>query len=64
MHSTLTRAQNVFGFFTTVAFTIMALLAASDLVTPRAPSASVKLRDVQVYVSSSLALSFPYPAPL
>lgn len=49
MHSTLVRAQNVFGFFTTVAFTVAALVAVSVVLFPQTPSASLKLRNVQVY---------------
>lgn len=48
MHSTLVRAQNVFGLFTTVAFCVAAAIALSVLISPQAPSASVKLRNVQV----------------
>ncbi|KAJ9659452.1 Signal peptidase complex subunit [Coniosporium apollinis] len=48
MHSTLVRAQTVFGFFTTVAFCVAALIALSDFVSPQTPSADVKLRNVQV----------------
>ncbi|CAL3970231.1 hypothetical protein PZA11_006492 [Diplocarpon coronariae] len=48
MHSTVVRAQNVFGFFTTVAFVVAALIAFSDLLAPRTPSASVIVKDVQV----------------
>jgi len=48
MHSTIVRAQNVFGFFTTVAFAVAALIACSDLIAPRTPSASVSVKDVQV----------------
>ncbi|KAF2202632.1 signal peptidase 22 kDa subunit [Delitschia confertaspora ATCC 74209] len=48
MHSTLVRAQNVFGFFTTVAFCVAAVIALSVVVSPQTPSASVKLRNVQV----------------
>ncbi|KAI1647213.1 signal peptidase 22 kDa subunit [Daldinia loculata] len=48
MYNSLTRIQNVFGFFTTVAFVIAALIAASDLTAPRAPSATVKPTNVQV----------------
>ncbi|KAL3422915.1 signal peptidase subunit [Phlyctema vagabunda] len=48
MHSTLVRAQNVFGFFTTVCFAVAALIAASDIISPRTPSASVSIKDVQV----------------
>ncbi|KAH6639067.1 signal peptidase subunit-domain-containing protein [Boeremia exigua] len=48
MHSALVRLQNVFGFFTTVAFTIAAVIALSSFVSPQAPSATVALRNVQV----------------
>jgi len=48
MHSTITRAQNVFGFFTTVAFVIAALIAASDLSAPRNPSSDIVVNNVQV----------------
>ncbi|KAI9822479.1 MAG: hypothetical protein M1827_000198 [Pycnora praestabilis] len=48
MHSTLVRAQNVFGFFTTVAFFIAALVALSVIVSPQNPSARVKVKSVQV----------------
>ncbi|KAI9744300.1 MAG: hypothetical protein M1818_002452 [Claussenomyces sp. TS43310] len=48
MHSSLVRAQNIFGFFTTVAFTIAALVATSDLFLARTPSASLAVGNVQV----------------
>ncbi|KAF2801583.1 signal peptidase 22 kDa subunit [Mytilinidion resinicola] len=48
MHSALVRVQNVFGFFTTVAFVVATVIALSVVVTPQAPSASVKLKNVQV----------------
>ncbi|KAF2657117.1 signal peptidase 22 kDa subunit [Lophiostoma macrostomum CBS 122681] len=48
MHSALVRVQNVFGFFTTVAFTVATLIALSTFINPQAPSASIKLRNVQV----------------
>ncbi|KAI9789520.1 MAG: hypothetical protein M1835_001602 [Candelina submexicana] len=48
MHSTLVRAQNVFGFFTSVAFFVAALIALSVIVSPQNPSASINLRNVQV----------------
>jgi hypothetical protein len=50
MHSALVRAQNVFGFFTTVAFAVAALIAASDMIAARTPSATVSVDKVQVYV--------------
>ncbi|KAL6722156.1 Signal peptidase complex subunit [Lecanora helva] len=48
MHSVLVRAQNAFGFFTTVAFCTALLTAFSVLLTPQSPSASINLRNVQV----------------
>ncbi|KAI1477212.1 signal peptidase 22 kDa subunit [Daldinia eschscholtzii] len=48
MYNSLTRIQNVFGFFTTVAFVVAALIAASDLTSPRTPSATIKPTNVQV----------------
>ncbi|KAH8805872.1 microsomal signal peptidase-like protein subunit [Xylogone sp. PMI_703] len=48
MHSTLVRAQNVFGFFTTVAFFVAAFIALSDFSQPRTPQAEVFVKDIQV----------------
>lgn len=49
MYNTLTRAQNTFGFFTTVAFFVAAFVALSDFITPRAPLVgSLKTTNVQV----------------
>jgi hypothetical protein len=48
MHSTLVRLQNVFGFFTTVAFTVASIIALSSFVSPQNPTASISLRNVQV----------------
>ncbi|KAI1733705.1 signal peptidase subunit [Xylaria scruposa] len=48
MYNSLTRLQNVFGFFTTVAFVVGAIIAASDFTAPRTPSASIKPTNVQV----------------
>ncbi|KAF1363682.1 signal peptidase 22 kDa subunit [Lizonia empirigonia] len=48
MHSALVRLQNVFGFFTTVAFTVAAVIALSSFVVPQSPSAAVQMRSVQV----------------
>lgn len=48
MYNALTRVQNVFGFFTTVAFFVGALIALSDLTAPRQPDASVVPTNVQV----------------
>ncbi len=50
MHSTLVRAQNVFGYFTTVVFIISALIASSVIFLPQTPDAKVAVRSVQVYV--------------
>ena len=51
MHSSLVRVQNVFGYFTTVAFCTAIFVALSVLVTPQSPSASIQLRNVQVYAN-------------
>ena len=51
MHSSLVRLQNVFGFFTTVAFTVAGLVAISVVLNSQSPSAEIKLRNVQVSVS-------------
>ncbi|GAW25418.1 putative signal peptidase subunit [Rosellinia necatrix] len=48
MYNSLTRIQNVFGFFTTVAFVVSAIIAASDFAVPRTPSASIKPTNTQV----------------
>ncbi|KAL9129496.1 MAG: hypothetical protein Q9217_002056 [Psora testacea] len=50
MHSTIVRAQNCFGFFTTVAFCTALLTALSVLFIPQNPSASIEpvLRNIQV----------------
>ncbi|KAL9004477.1 MAG: hypothetical protein Q9188_002707 [Gyalolechia gomerana] len=48
MHSALVRVQNVFGFFTTVAFCTAIAVALSVTVIPQAPSAEIELRNVQV----------------
>lgn len=50
MHSALVRVQNVFGFFTTVAFVTAIVVALSVTLIPQTPSASIELRNVQVYV--------------
>ena len=54
MHSSLVRIQNVFGFFTTVAFSLGALIALSVIVSPQSPTASLSMRNVQVYVYPGL----------
>lgn len=49
MYSSIVRIQNTFGFFTTVAFCVAALIAASDFLSPRAPTInSLKTTSVQV----------------
>jgi signal peptidase complex subunit 3 len=48
MHSALVRLQSVFGFFTSVAFTVAAVIALSSFISPQSPSASIQLRNVQV----------------
>lgn len=48
MYTSLVRAQNVFGFFTTVAFAVAALIAATDLLAPRAPSGTIRPANTQV----------------
>ncbi|KAH4186179.1 signal peptidase subunit 3 [Parastagonospora nodorum] len=48
MHSALVRLQNVFGFFTTVAFTVAAVIALSSFISPQTPRTSISLRNVQV----------------
>lgn len=48
MYTSIVRLQNVFGFFTTVAFVIAALIAATDVLAPRAPSGFLKTTNVQV----------------
>lgn len=49
MHSTLVRAQNVFGYFTTVAAFVAAVIALSVFIAPQTPSGTLKLQNVQVY---------------
>lgn len=51
MHSALVRVQNVFGFFTTVAFCTAIIVALSVTVIPQIPAASLELRNVQVSVT-------------
>ncbi|CAI6297182.1 unnamed protein product [Periconia digitata] len=48
MHSALVRIQNVFGFFTTVAFSVAAVIALSTFIHPQNPSSSIALNNVQV----------------
>ncbi|CAM1508278.1 Fc.00g051260.m01.CDS01 [Cosmosporella sp. VM-42] len=49
MYNSLTRIQNTFGFFTTVAFVVAAIIAATDLFSAREPSVGV-LRPENVQV--------------
>lgn len=59
MHSTLVRIQNVFGFFTTVAFFVAGLVALSSLLYPANVSVDViKANGVKMYCVS-LFSSFP-----
>ncbi|OAA64426.1 microsomal signal peptidase subunit [Niveomyces insectorum RCEF 264] len=48
MYSSLTRLQNVFGFFTSVITVVGCLIAATDLLHARTPSASVRPAGLQV----------------
>lgn len=48
MYTSLVRAQNVFGFFTTVAFVVAAFIAATDLLAPRTPSGTIRPTNTQV----------------
>ncbi|KAF2170775.1 hypothetical protein M409DRAFT_35854 [Zasmidium cellare ATCC 36951] len=48
MHSSLVRIQNVFGFFTSVAFAVAAAIAISVILSPQSPSASLELKKVKV----------------
>ncbi|SMQ53517.1 unnamed protein product [Zymoseptoria tritici ST99CH_3D7] len=48
MHSTFVRLQNVFGYFTSVAFAVAAAIAVSVLLSPQSPSASLELKNVRV----------------
>lgn len=49
MHSSFTRIQGVFGFFTTVACVLAGFIAASDLLSIRKPSGTIVPTNVQVY---------------
>ena len=48
MHSSLVRVQNVFGYFTSVAFAVAVAIAFSVLLSPQTPTASLELKNVQV----------------
>lgn len=40
----------MFGYFTTVVFSLAAVIALSVLISPQTPSAQLQLRNVQVFV--------------
>jgi hypothetical protein len=48
MHSSFTRIQNVFGFFTTVACVLAGFIAATDLLAARKPSGTLIPTNLQV----------------
>ncbi|KAI6783007.1 Signal peptidase complex subunit-like protein [Emericellopsis cladophorae] len=48
MHNSLNRLQTVFGFFTTVAFTLGCLIALTDLWAERTPTGVIKATNTQV----------------
>ncbi|OJD17358.1 hypothetical protein AJ78_02543 [Emergomyces pasteurianus Ep9510] len=48
MHSALNRVQNLFGFFTTVAFLLGALTAITAVLSPADPITKVELSNIQV----------------
>ncbi|KAK5993414.1 Signal peptidase complex subunit 3 [Cladobotryum mycophilum] len=48
MHSSFTRIQNVFGFFTTVAFVLAAFIAVTDFGSTRSPNGVIKTDGIQV----------------
>ncbi len=48
MYSSLVRVQSVFGFFTTVVTVVACLVAATDLLHPRTPTATVSPAGLQV----------------
>lgn len=57
MHSSLTRVQAVFGFFTTVALFVAGAAALSVLLYPaESAKAEVELKNVQVYVAAIVGL--------
>jgi signal peptidase complex subunit 3 len=56
MHNNLNRIQNVFGYFTSVAFAVAAAIAVSVLLSPQSPRASLELRNVQVYVTHAICI--------
>lgn len=56
MHSSFTRIQNVFGFFTTVACVFGAFIAATDFFSSRTPSGVLIPQNIQVYAPTPLLL--------
>lgn len=59
MHSSLVRVQNVFGFFTSVAFVVGTLVALSALLFPTEPGAvNVNVTNFRVYVENPSACCF------
>lgn len=50
MHSSISRVQNVFGFFTTYAFFVAALTTLSVFLSLERPAAKISVTNVQVYV--------------
>ena len=61
MYNSLARLQNVFGFFTTVAFTLGVLIAATDLFAARTPTGVIKPTNTQVFAASQIP-SETFPA--
>lgn len=62
MHSTLNRAQGVFGFFTTVALFVAGFAALSVLLMPATDAkAEVELKNVQVYASNAALPTTQHP---
>lgn len=48
MFNSLTRVQNVFGFFTTTVATLAALIALTDFASPRTPAGTLVAKSFQV----------------
>jgi hypothetical protein len=48
MFNSLTRLQNVVSFFTTVVLSVAVLIATTDFLSPRMPTASLVVNDVRV----------------
>ncbi|KUI71512.1 Microsomal signal peptidase subunit 3 [Cytospora mali] len=48
MHTSIVRAQTVFGFFTTVAFAVALLIAGTDFLGERTPRGTIKAVNTQV----------------